>query len=350
MIALLVVALGAVVAAVGTGVLVARSTSRPRIYSVAWAMALFGLAIGLSAAALGFLAGYGGVIFRAMELGTQLIAPLSLVLALTETTGKSLAARFAMRLALSGLAVIALVIMGTDPINPEVTFGKSWPDPATYYQLAPLTVLGLIALLTAVTGVAALGVLMFRSRRDGLPRAETRPVTFTALAALVVVLPGLVWLASKGLGVSSPIPARDLFALCGTVAAGLIWYAARLGGNRDLSKAGPGATAGQGIQVQNADEDWDDRAGYGRPERSAHGGYETGGFDRYGPGSHDDYDAQRDSRANGYDDDDRFGEHRSAPAYHEPISDVMYPGLAALAAEPSGPPAGDVVRFGEPGE
>jgi quinol monooxygenase YgiN len=349
MIALLVVALGAVVAAVGTGVLVARSTSRPRIYSAAWALALFGLAIGLSAAALGFLAGYGGVIFRAMEFGTQLIAPLSLALALTETTGKSLAARFAMRLALSGVAVIALVIMGTDPINPDVTFSKSWPDPATFYQLAPLTVLGLIALLTAVTAVAALGVLMFRSRRDGLPRAETRPVTFTALAALAVVLPGLVWLASKGLGASSPIPAQDLFALCGTLAAGLTWYAARLAGNRDLSKVGSGATAGQGSQVQNADEGWDDRGGYGRPERSSYGGYETGGFDRQGPSTHDDYDARRDSRASGYD-DDRYGEPRSAPVYHEPVSDVMYPGLAALAAEPSGPTGGDVVRFGEPGE
>src|SRR5579859_6536132 len=130
MIALLVVALGAVVAAVGTGVLVARSTSKPRIYSVAWAVALFGLAIGLAATTLGFLAGFGGLLFRAMELGTQLIAPLSLVLALVETTGKSLAARFAMRLAVSAIAVIALVIMGTDPINTAVTFSSSWPDPA----------------------------------------------------------------------------------------------------------------------------------------------------------------------------------------------------------------------------
>src|SRR5579863_1374217 len=105
MIALLVVALGAVVAAVGTGVLVARSTSKARIYSVAWSLALFGLAIGLAAATLGFLAGFGSLIFRAMEFGTQLIAPLALVIALVETTGKSLAARFAMRLAIAGISV-----------------------------------------------------------------------------------------------------------------------------------------------------------------------------------------------------------------------------------------------------
>jgi len=228
MIALLVVALGAVVAAVGTGVLVARSTSKPRIYSVAWSLALFGLAIGLAAATLGFLAGYGSLLFRAMEFGTQLIAPLSLVIALIETTGKSLAARFAMRLAIVGISVIALVILGTDPINPDVAFSSKWPDPAIFYQLAPLTILGLIALLTAITAVSTLGVLMRRSRRDGLPRAETRPVQFTALAALVVVLPGLIWLASKGAGISSPVPAQDVFALCCTVAAGLVWYAARM--------------------------------------------------------------------------------------------------------------------------
>src|SRR6185437_14553067 len=241
MIALLVVALGAVVAAVGTGVLVAKSTSKPRIYSVAWSLALFGLAIGLAAATLGFLAGYGTLLFRAMEIGAQFIAPLSLVIAMIETTGKSLGARFAMRLAVIAVSVIALLILGTDPINQAVAFGSKWPDPVIFYQLAPLTVLGLIALLTAVAALSTLGVLMRRSRRNGLPRAETKPVQFTALAALVVVLPGLIWLASKGLGISSPVPAADVFALCSTVAAGLVWYAARMAGNRDLSQVGAAA-------------------------------------------------------------------------------------------------------------
>src|SRR5580692_982839 len=98
MIALIVVALGAVVAAVGTGVLVARASLTPRIYYLAWAVALFGLAIGLGAATLGYLAGFGGVLFRAMEFGAQLLAPLSLCLAMAETSARGLAGRFAMRL------------------------------------------------------------------------------------------------------------------------------------------------------------------------------------------------------------------------------------------------------------
>lgn len=349
MIALLVVALGAVVAAVGTGVLVARSTTKPRIYSVAWSLALFGLAIGLAAATLGFLAGYGGLLFRAMELGTQFIAPLSLVIVMIETTGKSLGARFAMRLAVIAISVIALVILGTDPINQAVAFSSKWPDPVIFYQLAPLTMLGLIALLTAVTAVSTLGVLMRRSRRNGLQPAETRPVQFTALAALVVVLPGLIWLASKGLGVSSPIPAEDLFALCGTVAAGLVWYAARLAGNRDLSQVGAGAAGARDGRDQRSDDHWDDRAGYGRTERERYGQYETGEYDRYDQGRHDDYDSQRGGRQGGYDEEDHYGGARSTPQYDEPVSDVMYPGLAALAAESAGG-GGDAVRFSEPAE
>ncbi len=57
---------------------------------------------------------------------------------------------------------------------------------------------------------------------------------FTALAALAVVLPGLIWLADKGVGISLPIPAEDVFALCSTVAAGLIWY-----GGQDGRQPGP---------------------------------------------------------------------------------------------------------------
>jgi quinol monooxygenase YgiN len=349
MIALLVVALGAVVAAIGTGVLVARSTSKLRIYSVAWSLALFGLAIGLAAATLGFLAGYGSLLFRAMEFGTQFIAPLSLVIALIETTGKSLAARFAVRLAVVGISVIALVILGTDPINPDVAFSSKWPDPATFYQLAPLTVLGLIALLTAITAVTVLGIVMRRSRQDAPRKGAARPVQFTALAALAVVLPGLIWLADTGIGIKFPVPAQDVFALCCTAAAGLIWYAARLAGDRDLSQVGAKSASGRDDRDQRAGDDWPDHDGYGRPERSSYGQYETGEYDRYEPGRHDDYDSRRGGHAGGYDGEEIYGRARSTPEYDEPVSDVMYPGLAALAAEPAG--GGDAaVRFSEPAE
>src|SRR5215469_9083947 len=162
MIALIVVGLGAVAAAVGTGVLAARSTRHPRVYFVAWTVALFGLALGLGATTLGYLAGYGALIFRAMECGAQFIAPLGLCIALGAVVARRSGPRFAMGLAPCAIAVVAVVVLGTDPISPNVTFGTAWPDPAIYYEVAPLTVLGFVALFTAVTAAAAVGVVLVR--------------------------------------------------------------------------------------------------------------------------------------------------------------------------------------------
>jgi quinol monooxygenase YgiN len=299
MIALIVVALGTLVAAVGTGVLAARTSRTPRIYFFSWTVAIFGLAIGLGAAAIGLLAGYGHLLFRAMEFGTQLLAPLALCLALVEVAGRSLAARFAMRLAVSGLAVIAVVILGTDPLNPNYTFSTAWPDPSVVYQLAPLAVLGVLALFTAVTAVAAFGVTAVRSSRDQLAREESRPVLIVAVAALLLALPGLTWLVRKGAGITLPLGGKDVFAASCLFAAALIWYAAKISIGRDLSNVSPQAAASG-----EADDDWDDHdhdgAGY-RPARTAsYRSYETGEFD----------------------------------SYREPDSEIRYPGLAELAAEP----------------
>ncbi len=325
MIALIVVVLGAVAAAVGTGVLTARATQLPRIYFLAWTAALFGLAIGLGAATIGYLAGYGGLIFRVMELGAQLIAPLSLCLAMVETAGRGLPARFAMRLAVSGFGVIALVILGTDPLNPNVTFKTSWPDPTVVYQIAPLTVLGILALLTAITAVATIAVTMIRSSRERTPRVERRPLTVTGFAALALALPSLSWLLDKGLGVSVPLPSADLFALCFALAAVLIWYAARLAGARNLGQVGLRAPKSGAAEDDLDDEH--DRAGYGRGSRSSYRHDETGEFDDFHP-------ADR-QRGGDYDDLGYRGRRRveGDRLYDEPNSEMNYPGLAALAAE-----------------
>lgn len=306
MIALIVVALGAVAAAVGTGVLAARSTRRPHVYFVAWTIALFGLAVGLGATTLGYLAGYGAMIFRAMELGAQLIAPLSLCIALVEIVGRGLGARFTMRLVVSGIAVIALVVLGTDPINPGVTFSTTWPDPSSYYQIAPLTVLGFIALFTAATALIAVPVVLTRSSREQLPRAEKASALYLAVAAFFVVLPGLAWLTKKSLGIEPPLPDKDIFAACCVLAVGLTWCAARIAGDRDLSEAGLEAASSE-----HADGPWDDEG-----RRYV---YETGEFDRYGSVD----------RAGG---GRRGGSDYRQGNFAEPDSEIRYPGLAALAA------------------
>jgi quinol monooxygenase YgiN len=329
MIALIVVALGAVVAAVGTGVLAGRSSRAPRIYSIAWTVAVFGLAVGLGAATLGYLVGYGHLLFRAMELGAQLIAPLSLCLALVEVAGRRLPARFAMRLAIGGLAIIALVIMGTDPLNPNYTFSTKWADPTVVYQLAPLVVLGFLALFTFITALAAIGVTAARSAREHLARAESRPVIMTALAVVALAIPGLSWLMRKGIGLSLPLAAKDWFAVSCVLAVALVWYAAKVAGGRDLSNAqvdpGDDGLGPRDDRHSGAGDDWDDRghdrSGYGSSRSSSYGPA-TGDFDRY----------------------------------DEPDSEIGYPGLAALAADPHEPRHradpdrhGDRERYGDTG-
>ena len=56
----------------------------PAAISLPWSVALLGLLISLGSQALGHLAGFDSAMFRAMELGGQVIAPLALVLALSE--------------------------------------------------------------------------------------------------------------------------------------------------------------------------------------------------------------------------------------------------------------------------
>src|SRR5262249_30262859 len=163
---LIVVSLGAVVAAVGTGVLVARCVRSPRAPYPAWAAALFGLAVALGSQMIGDLAGYGDVMFRAMELGAQMVAPLALCMGLADVVGRSVPGRFAMRLAVSAFAVIALVILGTDPLSQNVAFSTAWPAPALYYQLAPKAVLEFLAVFTVMTAAVAVIVRTARSPRD----------------------------------------------------------------------------------------------------------------------------------------------------------------------------------------
>jgi quinol monooxygenase YgiN len=317
MIAFFVVGLGAVVAAVGTGVLVARSTHRPRVYLVAWAVALFGLTVGLGANTIGYLHGYSDLIFRSMELGTALIATLPLCVALVEMLGRSLPARFGMRLAASAIFAIALVILGTDPISSDVTFGKRWPDPASFYQVIPLAVLGFLALFTAVTAVASLVLATLRSSRGQLSRSESGPVMLVAAGAFVVVLPELAWLAQKSVGLAPPLQAKDIFAASCTLAACLAAYAVRLVGRRDLGPAPSGAAV-----RDDRDGDWDEE-----PREPSSWPVDA----EYYP---DDIDEYHDRQP--------VGGH----AYQDARSDFRYPGLAALIGD-TADPNGESPEFGD---
>src|SRR5579875_1123165 len=210
---LIVVVLGAVVAAAGTVTLAARAARRPSPALLAWTAAVLGLAVALGSQAVGYLAGYSALLFRAMELGAQLLAPLALCLGLAEVVARRLPARFAMRLVTSGLAIVLAVALGSDPLNQSRRFSKAWPDPAVFYEPVPLALIGILALFIVVTVLVSVLATAAGSRRAG-------PVLAASAAALALAEPGLSWFAHSA-GVRPPASDRGMFALACTAAAAL---------------------------------------------------------------------------------------------------------------------------------
>jgi len=185
---------GALAAAAGTVMLVVRCARAPRADLIAWAIATAGLTIALAAQVLGYHRGFAPITFRAVQLGAQLIAPLALAWGITEVAARSMPARFAARLLLSALAVVSAVILGTDPLSAQ-GFSKSWPAASLHYQVIPnalLTLLAVVAVLTAVAGAIVAGV-----------RARGNRVWGNGFVAVGVA--GVATLATEGLAVHLPV-------------------------------------------------------------------------------------------------------------------------------------------------
>ena len=111
----LVAIVGSLIAAAGTGVLISRCLRAPNAVLVAWTVAIFGLTVALMAQAVGYQLGFGPIAFRAMEIGAQVLAPLALAFGLTDLAGKTIVSRFAARLILTVVAIVALVHPGHRP-------------------------------------------------------------------------------------------------------------------------------------------------------------------------------------------------------------------------------------------
>ena len=307
---LIVVALGAVAAAVGTGALAARCVGTPRLFLSVWTLAVFGLAVALAAQALGYLSGYSDPIFRGMEIGAQAVAPLGLCLGLVELISRSVPGRFAMRLAVSAIGVIVLVILGTDPLSTTTPLTSSWPDPAVFYQLIPAGLIDFVAVFTAATAVVSGFVVLVRSGRGPAFDPVVRPALTAAAAAIVVAVPGLMMLAQVGLS-------SAIFTLTTVLAAALTWLAATIASRRGLADNRPaGDLAGRrqfgGPGWYEADDEPDDQR-----ER---------------------LDPAEDYLSSGYRDEAAYDGHRGSGAdqrFSDPDADIGYPALAALAAERS---------------
>jgi quinol monooxygenase YgiN len=269
-----VAGIGAVIAAVGSGVLLARCFRTPRGDLIAWSVGLLGLLVSLGAQAMGYLSGFDPTMFRAMELGGQVIAPLAFALALSEVAGKSTAARFCARLYLPALGIVALVVLALDQLT-QAKFSKAWPPPFTFYQLPPNYVLTLaVGPVTALVAVIAVVTVLARSGQPGW-RDVVPGQLFGGAATLGLAYPALAQLIIQHLHIHLPL--GSVFSVACTLAACLAWLA----GVR-TSRVPLAALRGQ------PDQGWDDRAH--TPSRDRADGYR-----------------ERHNGANGYHDADGYG-------------------------------------------
>ncbi|HXF19532.1 MAG TPA: hypothetical protein VN597_03685 [Streptosporangiaceae bacterium] len=361
----LLAALAGTVAALGGLVLLIRLCARtPRMDMVAWVVAMAGLVIALAAQAAGYQRGFGPATFRAAQLGVALVTPLALAWGMAELAAKGLVARFAARLCLAGLFVVASVILATDVLSAR-PFSQAWPTARMHFEYLPLGLLALIAVVSVLTAVVALATVGLRTRHDAgwrraLPAVASAGVAVLAVQGLQASL--LDNAAYPGLSVVIVV----LAALAGERASRLPLSTLRAPRGRadDHGWPPPG-------QPGNAADDppgryadgyrrYDDTGGFGGDRYGAggHPGYPGGGYDTggFGPATGD-FQA---GEAAGYGPDQypHTGQFSSYPAGEfggphggaapEPVTgafDALYRENAAAARRP-GPGAGPAAADG----
>ena len=314
-ISLVVALVGTLAAAAGTAVLVARCARTPRADVIAWAIATAGLTVALAAQVLGYRKGFAPITFRALHVGAQMIAPVALAWGVVEVAARSTAARFAGRLAFSALAVVAGVILGIDPLNPQA-FGRSWPSASVFYGPLPNLLLLVVVGVTVITALVAAIVAGARSR--GGPAGQAGFVS--------AGVAGLAILATAGISVR--LPANSGYPVLCVLAAGLAILAGLLAGRFQLAALraarGAGDDTGWGPAVPangwgSGQYGGDDSLGlYASGDRGAddslnlyrdsgRGGYpassggygDTGGFAQYGDTRYGEPDASYDGPVTG---------------------------------------------------
>ena len=267
---------GTVLAAVGTGLAIRLCLRKPRADMVAWVVALAGLTVGLAAQAAGYRRGFVPTTFRVTQFGAALVAPLALAWGMTELAAKGLVARFAGRLCLAGLFVVAGVILATDVLSAQ-PFTQEWPAARDYFEFLPLGLLALVAIVVVLTVVVALITTGLRSRHDPAWREPLAAVALASLAAL----------ATQGL--QAKLPANVAFPVLTLIAAVAAWLAASRAARMSLAQIRDGASRPAGPAAGDPGYVGDDsldlyRDGYRHFDDSAafaayvNSGYDTGGY------------------------------------------------------------------------
>src|SRR5215472_11974489 len=255
---------GVLVAAVATGMLAGRCVRQPRIGFIVWTAATLGLTIALAAQSMGFASGFGPATFRAVQLFALLLAPLWLAWGLVELAVASDAARFGMRLISSALAVVASVILATDPLTAQ-PFSKAWPLTGTHFQPVARDALDVVQAVAVTVAVVVAGLAVVRASRGAGP-----PVMAVVPAVLAVLMTA---------GQRLPFPADAVYPLLSMMAAALVWFAVSRVGVPSRRAAGRGGR-GKGVRDTRS-EPGDD---YRPDDRAAgEGQYVTYGQGRPGP-------------------------------------------------------------------
>jgi quinol monooxygenase YgiN len=208
------IALVATLAALaGTGALLSRAAGLRRPHLFAWALTQLGLCVGLGAMSVGLLVGFNAPLFRAMEIGGALIAPVWLAMGVVEIVTRAVPVRFAARLVVVSYTIVAVVILALDPLRG--TLSTDLPEADQHYEWLPQAVIAGAHLIAVTTLVICAAVTALRARDLGRAGATVLvPVALIALAGVLIVsavqgfLPG----------------AAGVFAL--GAASALIWFGA----------------------------------------------------------------------------------------------------------------------------
>jgi quinol monooxygenase YgiN len=378
-ISLLFAGVGAIVAAVGGGMLLARLFRAPRPHLIAWSIALLGLLVSLGAQALGYLTGFDAALFRAMAIGGLVIAPLATVLGMSEIAGKSLAARFCARVYIPALAIVAVTVLYLDELSSDTVFSKKWPNPHVYYQTPPNYVLYVTSVVTVLIVAIAAGCVMTRSGQRAWAAVSTPQVT-AGIAAIMLAYPGLALAATYE--AKQSLPLTHVFTPLLAIAAGLIVWAGLKFDRFDIAGLHGGTSAPPRRSDDDA-RDWDREDGRGDPGRrvpAGRGGGEyvadqTGDFERFddqgrggygglyrdeppqavarrdGQGPDDGYEYGRDDRRSGYGDEwERDARGREPQGYDGAVEtgdldlSQMEPGPGPWREEPAAPARAEVAQ------
>ncbi len=272
---LIVSCFGALVAVAGSGILLTRAFRSPRGDLIAWSLAMLGLLVSLGAQAIGHLIGFDAGLFRAMEIGGQVVAPLALILALSEVASKSVAGRFCARLYIPSLALVAVVVLALDQLT-GAGFTKAWPEPSKYFQTPPDYVLMFaIGPVTALIAVITVAIVVVRSGRPGW-NAVLVPQLMGGAAAIFLAYPALQQLLAYKEKMNLPVSSE--FPVLLTAAAALTWAAgvrtdrvqlAALHNSQRSYRADEPAETWDGMDQTGDMQPFDDR-GHGR-DRADHG-------------------------------------------------------------------------------